>query len=77
MNIAKKNLHGLSVGQKHVLERGFEFLVDQQLGTKLKQSSNDIVDRMAYGKRNYLQQILMRLSKWGVKFELGVGVKVC
>ena len=62
-NIAKKNLHGLSVGQRRVLEHGSEFLVDQQLGTKLKHSWNDIVDRMVYGKRSYLQQILMRLSK--------------
>ena len=63
MNIVKKNLHGLSVGQRRVLEHGSEFLVDQQLGTKLKHSWNDIVDRMVYGKRSYLQQILMRLSK--------------
>ena len=63
MNIAKKNLHGLSVGQKRVLEHEFEFLVGHQLGTKRKHSWNDIVVRMGYGKKSCLQQIPMRLSK--------------
>ena len=77
MNIVKKNLHGLSVGQKRVLEHEFEFLVGHQLGTKQKHSWNDIVERMAYGKKSCLQQIPMRLSKgepvWG---EILVWVKL-
>ena len=37
-NIAKKSLHGLSVGQRRVLGHEFEFRVGQQPEIKLKHS---------------------------------------
>ena len=62
-NTAKRNSPGLFVGQRHVSEQEFEYLVDHQLETRLKHSWNDTVAQMVYGKKNCWQQIQMKLSE--------------
>ena len=62
-NTAKKNSLGLFVGQRRVSGQEFEFLVVQQLAISRKHSWNDTVDQMVYGRKNCLQQILMKLSE--------------